>query len=119
MVYEEIVGNQEPRDELAKWVKTRRDKGLCIKSDRQVQGRLTRIQDHIFSNYHQAECLAFSRGADPWLIAHAWQDDGVVVTWESSRKPGAKKVLIPNVCDHFGIKCFNTYEMLKTLKAKL
>lgn len=42
--------------------------------------------------------------ADPFLIAAAKVQDGCVVTEESFRPNAAR---IPNVCEHFGIKCTN------------
>jgi hypothetical protein len=119
-VYDEIVRNEDPGDQLTKWVKNRREKGLCLKPSKEVQEALRSIVDQVWSQYAQAPALEFSRGADPWLIAHALQDNGVVVTHESARQPQAKhRVLIPNVCSDFNLKCIDTYEMLKLLKAQL
>jgi len=64
------------------------------------------------------EAWDFSKGADPWVIAHALEDHGIVVTKESDARPTAKKARIPDVCDHFGVKCVDTLTMLKLHKAK-
>ena len=42
--------------------------------------------------------------ADPWLVACARAMDGCVVT-EEGHNPNAAK--IPNVCEHFGIRCID------------
>jgi Domain of unknown function (DUF4411) len=57
-------------------------------------------------------------GADPWLIAHANNTKGVVVSHESNRHPNAKKVRIPDVCAALGVSCIDTYEMLDRLGAE-
>ena len=56
-------------------------------------------------------------GADPWLIAHAIHNRGVVVTHESTKHPQAKAARIPDVCDAFKVPCIDTYEMLDRLGA--
>ena len=40
--------------------------------------------------------------ADPWVIAKAWTEGGVVVTQERC-KPNAAR--IPNICEYFGVAC--------------
>ncbi|MEZ4540248.1 MAG: DUF4411 family protein [Chloroflexota bacterium] len=47
--------------------------------------------------------------ADPYIIALARSRNGCVVT-EEQHKPNAAK--IPNVCEHFGISCFNLERMM-------
>lgn len=48
--------------------------------------------------------------ADPFVIASAKINNGYVVTQEE-RKPNASK--IPNVCDHFKIKCINLEQLME------
>jgi hypothetical protein len=117
-VYQEVAENEKHEDELAKWVKHRREKGLCVAPSKAVQGRVQEITEHVFAKYIFVEAWDFSKGADPWVIAHALEDQGIVVTKESDLHPNAQKARIPDVCDHFGVKCVNTLEMLKQLKAK-
>jgi hypothetical protein len=117
-VYQEVA-EAEHQDELAQWMKPRKGKGLCIPASRQVQDRLKEIEEYIFTQYESVEAWDFSKGADPWVIAHALDDHGAVVTKESSTRSNAKKARIPDVCNHFGVKCVDTLEMLKELKAHL
>ena len=42
--------------------------------------------------------------ADPFVIAKAAVNDAIVVTLET-KQPNSVK--IPNICEHFGITCFN------------
>ena len=118
MVYDEIVSNEEPHDDLALWLKTRRQNGVCVPSSQSVQVQFRKIADHVMANYGEAQVAEFLGGADPWLIAHALDTGGIVVTHESAVRPDAKRILIPNVCAAFGVSCINTYEMLERLNAK-
>jgi hypothetical protein len=118
-VYQEVAENEKHQDELAKWMRHRRDKGLCVAPSRAVQERVQAIEEHVFTKYIVVEAWDFSKGADPWVIAHAMEDgQGIVVTKESDSRPNAQKARIPDVCDHFNVKCVDTLEMLKQLKAK-
>jgi hypothetical protein len=116
-VYQEVA-ETEHQDELAQWMKPRKGKGLCIPAARPVQDRVKEITEHVFAKYESVEAWDFSKGADPWVIAHGLEDHGIVVTKESDARPNAKKARIPDVCDHFSVKCVDTLAMLKLLKAK-
>jgi hypothetical protein len=117
-VYQEVAENEKHQDELAKWVRHRREKGLCIAPSRLVQERLQSVTEYVVTKYSIVEALDFLKGADPWIIAHALEDHGIVVTKESEMRSNALKARIPDVCDHFNVKCVDTLEMLKQLKAK-
>ena len=54
-------------------------------------------------------------GADPWVIAHAIAHGGVVVTFEARAPVNSQQVKIPNVCQHFHMRCITTYQMLREL----
>lgn len=114
MVYKELVSGN---DQLARWVSARKQNGLCVKPNRAVQELVTKIADYVTSDYKQHQAAAFLAGADAWLIAHAWQSEGIVVTQESDRQPKAEKARIPDVCANFSVGCTNTYEMLDGLGA--
>jgi hypothetical protein len=117
-VYQEIAEVENHKDDLAQWVKNRRDKGLCIPPSKPVQERVRVIEAKVFELFTHPEAWEFSKGADPWIIAHAIEDNGVVVTLESDLRPEAKKVRIPDVSNAFNVKCVDTLEMMRQLKAK-
>ena len=48
--------------------------------------------------------------ADPFVIAKAKVEHGIVVTEESYKENAAK---IPNVCEHFGIECINLEDFMQ------
>lgn len=120
-VYREIVENIKQKDDLAVWVKSRRKNGLSIEPDGDVFRATKQIANYVFNSgrYQQPFALEFSRGADPWLIAHAMAKKGVIVTQETDRHPDAQKVRIPDVAGHFGTSCIKVWDMLRALKAKL
>ena len=117
MVYQEIVNNEEPHDDLATWIKARRQSGLFVDANADVQKAMNTVADYVMDKYELQHAGHFLSGADPWLIAHAIHSEGVVVTHESARHPQAKPARIPDVCDGFKVPCIDTYEMLDRLGA--
>ena len=117
MVYQEIVNNEEPLDDLATWIKARRQSGLFVEANADVQKAMNVVADYVMEKYEQQHAGHFLSGADPWLIAHAIQSKGVVVTHESTKHPQAKAARIPDVCDALNVPCIDTYELLERLKA--
>ncbi len=57
----------------------------------------------------------FARVADGWLAAYASEYDVVVVTNEAFNPNVRRKVPLPNLCLQFGIRCIDTYSMLREL----
>lgn len=60
----------------------------------------------------------FLRGADPWLIAKAIVTRATIVTHEKLDRNIKRKILIPNVCENFGVKYIDTFDLLHDLEAK-
>lgn len=117
-VYDEIL---EMEDELATWCRTRKDRGIYVMPDQEVAGRYVRIVEFVdghdrYGRHHKNRFLA---KADPWLIAQAWQDETLVVTMEVKVARNSTKPKIPNICEHFGVRWIDTYEMLRRLGGKL
>jgi hypothetical protein len=113
MVYDELI---DGKDDLAEWLKPRKEKGMCHHSSEPVQNCVNIIADHVVSKFPSHQAAEFLMGADPFLIAHAMNGDGVVVTQESDKSHKAKSK-IPTVCKALQVRCINTYQMLKALKA--
>jgi hypothetical protein len=116
-VFKEVAENEDHQDELAKWVMTRRERGLCIPPTKRVTERIGEIAKFVLDRYKEEEALDFLKGADAWVIAQAMEDSGIVVTQESTEHPKARKARIPDICKHFGVQCINRVAMLRTLKA--
>lgn len=115
MVYDELI---DGNDDLAAWFKPRREKGLCHHPTETVQQCYSTVANHIATRYKPHQAAEFLIGADGWLIAHAMDGDGVVVTQESDRSHRSK-IKIPTICKVFGVRCMDTYQMLGALGARL
>ena len=62
--------------------------------------------------------------ADPWLIATAKAKGYVLVTFETNihvldEKNKTKRVRIPDVANHFGVKIVNLFDMMRELRVHL
>ena len=116
MVYKELVSYG---DDLSKWIKIRKQNGVCVPITSDVENNYQKIADYVHATYDDANANEFLRGADGWIIAHAMATEGVVVSQESQKHPDAKKARIPDVCDHFDVKCIKVMDMLKEQGAVL
>jgi hypothetical protein len=119
-VYKEVAEHEKHQDEVAHWVKTRKDRGLCVYPIADVQTLVGQIEKSLWETprtppYDHAELWAFCKGGDPWVIAHAKVQGGTVVTMETNKTPQAKKPRIPDVCDKFDVDCVTLLEMFKIL----
>ena len=115
MVYDELASGE---DDLADWVKDRKDQGMFVVPDERIQVVFGDIADNVEQKYANHHARLFLDGADPWVIAHAKVQGAVVVTHEKLVNDESAKVKIHNVCVHFGVKYVDTYEMLRTLGAR-
>ena len=70
-------------------------------------------EERQFTSAAKAE---FSSVADGWLVAFAKANGLTVVTLEAYAPDARKKVMIPNICEEFGVDCCDTFEMLRDLK---
>jgi hypothetical protein len=115
-VYEEIM---DGADDLTAWCKKRKAKGFCISPSKAVQEHYGKVIAHVnndkkYKAHHVAE---FLKGADGWVIAHAWESKGIVVT-EELTTGSTTKIKVPTVSKALGVRWCNTFEMLKHLNAK-
>lgn len=104
-------------DALADWAKDRPQFFHDI-GDAQTLQKMAEIADWVtHQEYTQAALAEFLSVADYYLVAFAAAHGHAVVTHEQP-SPGAKKrVLIPNVCNTFGIRYVDTFQIIRTLKA--
>ena len=112
-VWGELV---EGQDDLAGWAQDRRRSGLFVQPSPTVQEAFRQVVAYATEQYPDNHARRrFLDRADPWVIAHAVAQGGTVVSLEGRDPPNSQKVKIPNVCDGFGVRCVNTYEMLREL----
>jgi len=111
-VYEEIVRTE---DELSKWLEKSK---IPI---RKIDGRVAKCLSEIYAKDSSHQRLVDStRGrslADPWVIAHALNENACVVTKEEKVTDiRSSKIKIPNVCDNMGVRWINDFQLIKELK---
>lgn len=108
-------------DELAEWVKNEAALFLPV-SDEATQQAFAQVAAHVASQTSVMKAGAleeFLDGADPWLIAKAISTQGaVIVTHEQFNLQMRRKYSIPNVCQHFGVTCIDTFELLSRTDAR-
>ncbi len=111
MVYEEIVRTE---DYLSKWLKS---SNIPI---RKIDENVTRCLQAIYSANPIHKFLADNTKArslaDPWVIAHAINEEAIVVTKEEKVTAlNSKKIKIPNVCENMNISWINDFQMIAEL----
>ncbi len=114
VVYEEIIRTE---DDLSKWLK---NSNIPI---RKITGPVTTCLQKIYAHDPAHKNLVDntkSRSlADPWVIAHAINENAIVVTKEEKITAlNSLKIRIPNVCENMGVRWMNDFELLQELNIK-
>ena len=115
-IYEELAkGN----DELADWVKDRKDTGwFPTVEDQSTQQEFIKIANWVmvqpFKEHAKEDFLG---GGDPWLIAKAITQSSTIVTHEKFDALSKRKIFIPNVCREFSIPYIDAFDLMQKLKA--
>jgi hypothetical protein len=109
-------------DALVKWCKDRKTRGLNIRPSADVQRHMGAVAAYVQTKHEgrnmQHHIGKFLAGADPWLIAHAMDDGGTVVTQEERAKKHESRIKVPDVCKAMRAAWCDIYEMLDRLKAR-
>lgn len=111
---------QRGNDELADWA-TGHAPLFLDESDDATQAAFVEVAQHLANTALEMKPGAldeFLGGADPWLIAKAMTTNATVVTHEQLNLAARRKFLIPNVCQHFGVRFMDTFELLNALEAR-
>jgi Domain of unknown function (DUF4411) len=117
MVYDEL---KDGGDDLADWVKDRRDLIFHVSSSSQtVANAVGRLGTWVQSENYKPHVLAdFMDGADPFLVGAALETGSILVTQETQAGASRKRVKIPDACRHLGVPYENTFEMMRALGAR-
>lgn len=111
IVYDELLDVQ---DDLANWARIREAAGMFRDVDAAVDQESQRVVVYVEQHYPDNQFRErFLDGADLWIIAHALANGGTVVTHEQRNPERSSRVKIPNVCDHFNVRCIDVYQMLR------
>ena len=117
-VFDEVMAGS---DELSSWIMQFKGKKFDHR-DKDIATAVGKILDFLrnSSRYNNDAVLAWSdiKIADPWLIAIAMIHNYTAVTLEkTSNSP--RKPRIPDICDHFGVKHCDLFQMMRALKFSL
>lgn len=114
MVYAEIVKTD---DDLSKWLKS---SNIPIrKIDENVASCLKNIYTADPKHKFLVDNTKARSLADPWVIAHALNENAVVVTKEEKvTAVNTTKIKIPNVCEKMNVSWMNDFQLVKELGIK-
>jgi len=112
-VRKEIINN---KDELSQWIKKKK---YFPSSDAINSYRLIVRWVENSKQYNLKAKRDFMAGADGWVIAYALEHGYTVVTQESSNPNSKSRVKIPDVCNAFGVRNIDIYQMLRELQVQL
>lgn len=112
-VYDEITKTE---DDLSEWLK---NSNISVrKTNEQV---IAKLKD-IYKNPDHLKLVDNTKNrslADPWIVAHALNENATVVTKEEKiTQSNTSKVKIPNVCDNMNIRWMNDFEFVQELNFK-
>ena len=116
-VRSELLAGQ-PTDDLVRWVKQQVPKGFFLPVDTDAvasayEDVMLWVQRH--PKYFDHAKAKFATGADGWLVACGRTQRATVVTNERSAPESRRQVKLPDVCDQFGVRRYNTFDMLRAL----
>lgn len=110
-VFDEIVKTD---DELSNWLKQSKIPVQTITE--QVTVCLQNIYAKNPLHRHLVDNIKQRSLADPWIIAHAMNENAIVVTKENKETAiNTTRIKIPNVCENMGIRCINDFKLIEEL----
>jgi len=106
-------------DALLAWVEAELPEGFFLDdSTADVISEYAPMMQWVQSrDFHTSAKTKFANDADGWLVAMAKHAGYILVTHEG-RSEAKARVPMPNVCDEFGVRYCNTYEMLRALACR-
>lgn len=119
-IQQEIITSKDDPDQLQEWT-SENFRDYFERTDAldvlQIYAEIQQWANNS-SQFTDAAKDEFARNADAWLIAYAKAKGYTLVTHEVFNPQSRKRILIPVVCEAFGIDYVNTFEMLKELQVK-
>lgn len=117
MVYDEL---REGNDDLAVWVKDRRDLIFTIdSSSAAVAAHVATLGAWAMAEGCKQHVIEdFMSCADPFLVGAAAALELTVVTQETPAGAKRRKVKIPDACAHLGVTVKDTFAMMRALGAR-
>lgn len=113
-VFDEIAKSD---DDLLDWLKSSRIP--VLKVDGSVTSQLQRIYQTNEKHKFLVDNTKQRSLADPWVIAHALNENAIVVTKEEKvTAMNSNRIKIPNVCDNMGVPWMNDFQLVKELNIR-
>lgn len=110
MVVNEI---EKTEDDLKAWVDS------CRIPIAEIDGPVTSALQQVYAANEIHKFLVDSTKqrsmADPWVIAHAINENACVVTKEEKVTSSLNKIRIPNVCENMGIRCIHDFQFAEEI----
>jgi len=109
-VEDEIIRTQ---DQLAQWLK---GSGIPVYPiEDPVLQCLTKMFETDPLHEHLVDNIKGRSLADPWVIAHAMDQQACVVTKEKKQIAKTDRIRIPNVCEKMDLRCIDDFQLIEEL----
>ena len=115
-----LAGRKE--EDLVQWVKNDVPEAFFLDSNAgDVSSAYADIMLWVQRNpqYFDRAKAKFATEADGWLVAYSMVHGTVVVTNEGPQPQSKGRILLPDVCNQFGVIYKNTFVMLRELETQL
>ena len=108
-------------DELKTWVNSNLPNSFFLREDRSIQELYSEIASYVMAlpkDYKLPGKLNFLAGADGWLIAAARSLNYTIITHEKYDASRRNKILIPNIAEHYQVRCIDIFSALREMKVQ-
>jgi len=95
---------------LVEWALHNEQSDLFVEVDEEIQVVVTEILD---SHPRLIDPETLRSGADPFVIGLARCGSATVVTEERPSRDAANNPKIPDVCDHYDIRCIDVRDLIR------
>ena len=115
--WDEVNPGSDKEDPFYGWRQDRAVREALVLNEDPDRGLVQHVFDTGYgTDLNDAELATIGR--DPFLVAYALSGkDRMVVTTEVSRPSAQRhKRKVPDVCRDFGVDCWNTFQLTRTLK---
>lgn len=108
----------EGNDDLSQWIKEHGDKFINKTiNDIDVINSYRRIIQDVQNSkqYTESAKMEFAGVADSWICAHALAHEYTVVTMEKYSVGAKKRIIIPNICKDYDIRCISLLDYIREI----
>ncbi len=116
----ELLAGRKTED-LVRWVRDQLPPAFLVDTDEEaVINAYGQVMLWVQRNpqYSDQAKAKFATEADGWLVAHAMVHGVTVITNEQPRPQSRNRILLPDVCNQFGVPYKDTFAMLHELAVR-